>query len=75
MKKRSIQFLIVSLVLMFGFAVAFTWAGYKDKAEAPIIVADLPNCVETGQPCTQGGLACCDSTKSCTGTFPNYYCQ
>jgi len=35
----------------------------------------LPECVDTGQPCTVGGTPCCDSTKSCTGKFPNTYCQ
>jgi len=35
----------------------------------------LPECVDTGQPCTVGGTRCCDSTKSCKGKFPNTYCQ
>lgn len=78
MRKRSIKLITIGLLFMFGFAVVSTWASYEDKKaniDPEILVADLPDCVETGQPCVKGGTPCCDSTKSCTGTFPNFYCQ
>jgi hypothetical protein len=32
-------------------------------------------CIDHGQTCTINGTPCCQSTDSCSGTFPNTICQ
>jgi len=39
------------------------------------VLAALPQCVDSGQTCVIGGTKCCKATESCTGKFPNTYCQ
>lgn len=41
----------------------------------PATQGALPQCVDHGQTCVIGGTPCCDATDTCSGKFPNTYCQ
>ena len=66
--------LFVGAVLWISlFLLSVTSAGNNIFIESTR--ASLPDCVDHGQTCVIGGTPCCDATDTCSGKFPNTYCQ
>lgn len=82
---KIIKLLVASLVLIpalafagQGESVCMTNTLYSSQNVDEMVrfqPVALPQCVDHNKPCTRSGTKCCKSTDSCSGTFPDTYCQ